>query len=84
MVWRPINKRSQIWFAWLNLFGDIANLKLDIYRVMKIHIRNYYGGARGPLLAPLLVVVYIAIWKFSELFWRHFTLVGVKFDVKIT
>ena len=45
-------------FLSANFFWDIANLKLDIYRVMKIHIRNYYGGARGPLLAPLLVVVY--------------------------
>ena len=47
---------QKIYFYTGNNFGNIANLKLHIYGVMKMYMEFYYGGgAGGPPVAPKLI-----------------------------
>ena len=52
---RHLKKRKKIYVGPRFHFEDIANIILDTLGIMKITMEFWYGGgARGPMLAPLL------------------------------
>ena len=54
---RHLRTRQKICVSPQILFEDIANFILDTLGIMKITMEFWYGGgARGPMLAPILIV----------------------------